>query len=115
MWEQASSRRAGTRWRTTTTASSGTTGGRRSKSSSPEWSQCSRSSAPSNSLLQGFEGVGESLLRRQDAFEEIAVLAHTLEHGIHREGERVETLVHFVPAKRRRHGSPRPWTHGVHP
>jgi hypothetical protein len=45
-----------------------------------------------------FESGAERLPRLQHAFVEIAVLSHALEDDLHREGGRIELLVHLVPA-----------------
>src|SRR5581483_12143616 len=48
-------------------------------------------------LAKRRERLVETLLRREHAFEQVAVRANPLEHDVHRERSRVELLVHLVP------------------
>src|SRR5918994_1868203 len=64
-------------------------------------------------LPERLQGRRERLLRRQHAVEQVALSPDALEHGVHREGGRVERVVHLVPAKWCRERGPRLRPHRV--
>src|SRR5690242_8481971 len=62
---------------------------------------------------QGPQSRLEALPRREHPFEQVTVPPNALEHGVHGELLRVERLVDFLPAERRRDRRSRARAHRV--